>query len=264
MRFEELPPVPDRVTGEPRPPEAPRHETDRVVPTPDDREPYKQPPGPPDGGPVLEWSQASRRDAWQAAGFGVGIVLLFLTIRDGGFGWTGYWVLWACLPAAGAIAWFAYASDWTAAGATWIQHKKSWADSYDLVRIRQGVFGRSTGIRLTDAGGRHVDLTLREVQANPPLWDLVYNGIRHSVVVNGCDIPRRTCELLDIPTEFASTDREHGPTWLVGWLTFCVFLVAAGITDILFVGGVVKAVGVVCVGFGLWIAWKLIAIYRAQ
>ncbi len=89
---------------------------------------------------------------------------------------------------------------WTAAGATWVQWRSRWVDTYHLTRIRFSADGYSRVLRLKDAHGNEIhSFKISEIQGNPDLWDLVYNGILHSVASGNCDIDAKTRRILQIP-----------------------------------------------------------------
>lgn len=261
--FAELPVRPDRWTGEPRPPRAPRKESSADGATPFDRE-RKGRPAPAGLGAVLEWNQESGADATKAGAIGMGLVVAFFTVRDGGVGWMSDWIAWLYAAFAGVVMWWAYLKHWVAAGADWVQQKKKWVNTYELTLVREGVFAAvNRGITLIDADGRRVDLNLKPVQSNPAMWDLVYNGIRHSVVSGDCEISESTCRMLDIPTEFATPDTGYSVTWLLVRLGFFGIVAAFGVVNIL--AGetrVIQGLGVFCIGLSLWVSWKFIVAYR--
>lgn len=69
------------------------------------------------------------------------------------------------------------------AGADWFARKHDRVDAYDLVEIKlAGASGRlAWDLILKDKKGGEVTAELREIQSNRGLWDLVYNGLVHSV-----------------------------------------------------------------------------------
>lgn len=115
----------------------------------------------------------------------------------GPLGW--YWTIMAV----GAHMMFrATGNHWTAAGATWVQWRGTWVDTYNLTRIRFYADGCSRVLRLKDAHGNTIhSFKISEIQGNPDLWDLVYNGILHSVASGACDIDAKTRHILRIPYE---------------------------------------------------------------
>ncbi len=202
MNASDLPPIPDPITGEPRPPRAPRIET-RIEHTCQDREPRNPPPPPPSEiGPMLEWIQPSVRTQYTVAALTAGLLAAFGTLRDGGFGWLQMWGAWVILLFFSWMMFRAARNYWTAAGATWVQWRSRWVDTYHLTRIRFSADGYSRVLRLKDAHGNEIhSFKISEIQGNPDLWDLVYNGILHSVASGNCDIDAKTRRILQIPYE---------------------------------------------------------------
>ena len=193
--------MPGLVTGEPRPPRAPRihRGSDR---TPTDRQPRNRPAPPPDNfGPMLEWNQPTLRDQCYAAAAMAGLLIALVSVQAG-LEWVRWWWYWAIVV---TFAWIMFRTNgnvWTAAGATWVQWRSSWVDTYHLTRIRFSADGYSRVLRLKDAHGNEIhSFKISEIQGNPDLWDLVYNGILHSVASGNCDIDAKTRRILQIPYE---------------------------------------------------------------
>lgn len=204
-------PIPNPETGVPRPPHAPREWRGRN-PTSHTREPRNPPPGPADLGPVLEWNQMTRADTWKAIG-GLPLVLVaFLTLKRG-FDWLTYWWVWVVLGL--AVFWGVWTfrrGDWLAAGAVWVQQDKNWVNIYELAKIRFTVSGLNRVLNLTDSSGRTIHgLVIRDVQSNQPMWDLVYNGILHSVASGNCDISDKARSVLKVPTDLGRPPTEDHP-----------------------------------------------------
>ncbi|MEV0947127.1 hypothetical protein [Rhodococcus sp. NPDC049939] len=193
-------PIPDPQTGEPRPPTAPRRESSANVATPTDRTPTKPPPAPEDLGPTLEWSQFEPKRRTQAAVALPALIAAFATVKEGGFGWVDHWFPWIWMVLMGAFMYWRTGQEWMAAGAVWVQDGPFWVNTYELVRIRFSVDGLNRVLRIEDSEGRKIhSFGLRDVQSNPQMWNLVYNGILHSVASGNCDISRKARKVLQIP-----------------------------------------------------------------
>jgi len=194
----QLPPVPDRATGLPRPPAAPTSDSIGRSATPIDRRPHRHPAGPTvDHGPVLEWNQLSAWFASKVIGVLVLIVVGVISLTQHGLAWTtSAWQAWVGIAVPAFAMWVSIRRDWLAAGALWVQNRRAWVALYELTRVEfqervllgWGQVDRPVILRLQDSAGRSVMLRLRAVQANPRMWDLVYNGILHSVASGTCDI----------------------------------------------------------------------------
>lgn len=177
---EQRPPIaPDRQTGLPRPPQAPRIYAGTAVTVRPLGRPRHALPAQEVWGPPLEWVTTSRREFCRDVAIalllaGVVAALIWwgrgLTIGDHPVALAG------TVGALTVLCWMWLGTrEWLLAGARWVQHGKSWVSLYELTDVTaDGV----TGISLVDAAGRcihRLDLTL--AQRNQRLWDLVYNGI---------------------------------------------------------------------------------------
>jgi hypothetical protein len=199
MNRTDLPVRPDRDTGEPRPPEAPLRAgwSPGNKASQGDVPPFESPPG---HGPVLEWYQHSRATSWWAAAFGFGVLALFATFKVGGLEWLGYWWLWVIVLLTMVLLFFGVRGTRLSAGADWLRGKKGWVSTYELTRIKATRAYATIAYQFTDAGDRHLYMTATDLQENPRLWDLVYNGILHSVYVNQAEansLARKTLHLDD-------------------------------------------------------------------
>lgn len=192
-----LPQKPDPETGQPRPPRAPRV-AKKEVPTPRDQTVRKHPTEPAEHGPRLEWCQQTTFGAVSngafAAAFMVAVGLLFA-----GPDAVTFWFAWPIYIVTGALVAFTMRQEWLAAGATWFQHKQSWVNTYELVEVKIGAASASQTLKLTDQAGQYTEAKLRDVQENPDLWDLVYNGILHSAVSGKVNVSPGHRKILGLP-----------------------------------------------------------------
>jgi hypothetical protein len=194
-----LPPKPDARTGEPRPPEAPLRAgwSPGEKASPGEVPPFEAPPG---RGPVLEWYQHSRASTWWAAASGFGVLAGFATFKAGGLQWVGYWWMWLIIVLTLLFVFFSVGGKRLSAGADWLRGKKGWVSTYELTRIKATRAYATIAFQFTDAEDRHLYMTATDLQENPRLWDLVYNGVLHSVYVNGAEVNslgRKTLQLDD-------------------------------------------------------------------
>ncbi|TQF65785.1 hypothetical protein FK531_20360 [Rhodococcus spelaei] len=199
--------MPNPETGEPRPPHAPRL-TARDRPTPTDRAPLKQPPLPDGAGPILEWSQYRRRDGWYATAGTWFLGAALLTANYKNFDWITDWIYW---PIFASALWFyprVVRKSWLAAGATWVQNDRAWVNTYELVKIELVINGIQRVIRLTDSSGRQAPaIDIKDIQPNIALWDLVYNGMLHSIANGNCEVTPRAQRVLKLPAGQATARR---------------------------------------------------------
>ncbi|WP_139274013.1 hypothetical protein [Saccharopolyspora flava] len=65
------------------------------------------------------------------------------------------------------------------AGADWLAVPSGWVDTYELDAVAvQGTL--VPDVVLTDTAGRTIQISVADLQAHQPLWDLVHNGLLHS------------------------------------------------------------------------------------
>lgn len=197
-----LPPRPDAITGEPRPPRAPRSFGGDDV-TPSDRTPRSRPPLPEGKGPMLEWRQETPRSALWAGVVTALIVLGLPTANSWSFAWMlkpSWAFFWVLSLGGGWLMYKIFSNVWLAAGATWLQNGRYWVDVYQLTEIKVKAAGVNQMLRLKDSVGREIgSLKLGDVQRNQALWDLVYNGILHSVASGAATPSKGTREILKLP-----------------------------------------------------------------
>lgn len=203
-----LPPVPDRETGEPRPPAAPggSRGTNALSsgPVPD-----AHPRVPDHLGPMLEWSLPNRRFRLQMSFAAVALGVVYSTVVDG-FAWLSNWQLWAFLVAFGVFAYWRFGGqEWRAAGAVWFQAGKSWANTYELVEVKVSGGNRPT-LELRDSSGRQAVTALEDIRASPRVWDLVYNGILHSAASGDCYVSASARKALKLPSVVVTVDGSSG------------------------------------------------------
>ncbi|HET8994346.1 MAG TPA: hypothetical protein VFN32_11140, partial [Rhodococcus sp. (in: high G+C Gram-positive bacteria)] len=114
--------------------------------------------------------------------------------------WIQWWWFWVIILTGAWMMFRAYGNSWAAAGATWVQWRSSWVDTYRLTRIRFSADGYARVLRLKDAHGNKIhSFKIHDLQSNPDLWDLVYNGILYSIASGNCDIDAKTRRILKIP-----------------------------------------------------------------
>jgi hypothetical protein len=214
----ELPPVPDP-SGQPRPPAAPR------VEGPWHGERYRlrtahhqaadklsvAPTG--HGDPLLESAAARPPSGRRTAALGAVYAVLPVTVLIALIAWftagdrVGAYLVVAAVVAAVAVLVFWYnASDTTVvlrAGARVVAEVDTDGAGIDLPIYELRSAGvtdspRGLALRLVGPNGQRLTLPFGLLEANQQLWDLVYNGIRHSEAA-GAEVDARTRELLALP-----------------------------------------------------------------
>lgn len=188
-------PKPDRMTGEPRPPRAPVEPSWRPFDKATDLGPQEPPPN---KGPALEWFADARSTMWGTAGLMFVVGVAFLTLRDWGFGWMRVWWLWLILLGGCSLFLLGRKKLWMTAGADWLRVGDRWVDTYRLRMIKVTTGVGTYHLELTDTTGDKLDTQVYYLQKNRALWDLVYNGILHSITYNNADVNRRAVNHLQL------------------------------------------------------------------
>lgn len=195
-----LPPKPDPLTGEPHPPSAPREW--KGHPGEAERDPHRVGEWPKSQGPLLECYTPNQRSKIATGLAGMVMMAAGITLINTGFDWLTSWWAWFCILAFGAFGYFSYRNATCAAGAEWFSHGKHWVRQYELTTVKITMRFSNRYLRLIDCDGRKVTVFLGDVQQNQRLWDLVYNGIVHSVA-SGAEtnwIARRALKLANTGT----------------------------------------------------------------
>ena|GEM_PF-789611 len=202
MDVSKLPPKPDPQTGEPRPPSAPLEPGNRK---PDDRreQSWKKVPAPPAGeGPILEWFYPQRSSRMISGLLLSLLVLLTVMIKDwtqgnSGFSWVGIWWMWLIILA-GPFVLLVLEKGSVSAGADWLANRKGVVKTYELVKVKVSVGsgGAAHELQIKDKYGNAASDQITHLQQNHQLWDLVYNGLIHSVHVNGAETNQRARDYL--------------------------------------------------------------------
>lgn len=199
MRETDLPPKPDLQTGEPRPPRAP---LDPDWKRPDDKHKngLKRVPEPPDGnGPILEWFHPTRSGSIATGLIGSIVCFVFLVFKDGGLGWVTVWWLWLFVLPWPFVFWLIGRSVRMSAGADWFAYNnKVFVKTYELSEVKVSAGGTGRFLRMKDQSGRRAYIKLDDIQRNRELWDLVYNGIQHSVYVHGAETNKMAKDFLGL------------------------------------------------------------------
>ncbi|GAA3588635.1 hypothetical protein GCM10022222_86310 [Amycolatopsis ultiminotia] len=208
----DLPPRPDPQTGEPFPPhglsyfggEQRPHYAD---PGRETRLSHKPAP-PPDKGPVLAWHRESRKGKFTSIVVGFVIMLVIVAaislFHGDGFGAFTAWPMWIII----VVGTFLTSSPFTyltyAAGADWLLVERSrwgikkriWLDLYKLTKIDASYGGTTFHLWLYNKGGGFSRST-QELQLDRRIWDLVYNGILHSVA-SGAQVSNQAIGILQL------------------------------------------------------------------
>ncbi len=168
-------------------------------------------PPPIEFGATLEVAQPRFGDRFGAS---IAIPVLFAvygTVIWGGFEWVHHWFNWVLLVSFSLLV-HRGNDRWTAAGATWLQKHTSWVDTYQLTEVHLRASRTNKQLFFRDAHGRNIDhMRIAQIQANPAVWDLVFNGILHSVAAGNCNIDADTRKYLKIPFEIGPCPKRFVP-----------------------------------------------------
>ncbi|OLT38727.1 hypothetical protein BJF85_08595 [Saccharomonospora sp. CUA-673] len=198
MDIQQLPPMPDRHTGEPRPPAAPLVNENSTSEINEDSPREKAPRTPPGEAEALEWHYPSRLGR-VTAGLFVTAVGLAMYIFQGGFSWMGNIWLWLLLALPPFVFLLVGRRGKVSAGVDWVAYTdKKYVKTYRLKQVTVHIDGIAHMVQLVDDEGRSMRPQVSDLQANHRLWDLVYNGILHSVHVNGAETNKRAREYLQL------------------------------------------------------------------
>lgn len=204
LTVSELPLRPDLQTGEPRPPRAPgfigavkSDKQNRIT------DPAQAPTPPPGKGPVLAWYKSSRRGAFLVAlsVFVLGTVGIYFA-QGMSTRWMTVWPVWLVILALSSAAYFTQRRIEISVGADWLQARGHWICVYELVEITLRYQGQNYWIKFKDRDGRAIELSVRNIQEDRDVWDLVYNGILHSVIAGEAETNGRLHAILEVPRPY--------------------------------------------------------------
>jgi hypothetical protein len=150
---------------------------------------------------VLAWYRSSLRGAIRTGLWGFGITAFLLTLRDGfHFHWVRYWEIWLGLLVVGFLVGLSQLKGTRcSAGVEWVQGRKSWVRTYELVKVKSGPSASGVHVNMQDSAGRNLSLPLATLQQDRLLWDLVYNGILHSAIAGDAETNGRIHLHLHLP-----------------------------------------------------------------
>lgn len=200
-----LPPKPDPQTGEPRPPRAPL-EPGWKMPGDKHKNGLSKVPQPPEGeGPLLEWFYPTRGTGLIMGTIMSVIMIGFFTLKDFGFSWMTTWWLWLFVLPWPLLILLLTRNNRLSAGADWLGYDKhGLIKTYELTKVEVTVGGFARYLVLEDRNGNAMRAQFGDLQQNRELWDLVYNGILHSVHAHGAQTNKMARDYLrlNLPPQF--------------------------------------------------------------
>lgn len=147
---------------------------------------------------MLEWFYPDPRSKVIVILIILALGMLVYTVKDWGFSWvTNPWLWLVLAPFPFVVLLFGVSR--VSAGADWVRVSKHFVKTYELtsVEVTIGAVG-SRLLGVVDRRGNGFSVQLGDLQDNFELWDLVYNGILHSVHVGGAETNKRAWEYLDL------------------------------------------------------------------
>jgi hypothetical protein len=165
--------------------------------------PLADAPAPPPGeGPVLMWHRSSRNQTVLYA-FSLLMLWLLLAWLRGPFSFAllAYWWAYVVPVAIVVLSPFAMRKTYPrSAGVEWLRSlDDDWVRTYELSKIVMRKLFFQQLLVLTDSDGRELAMTLVPLQEDRLMWDLVYNGILHSVITGGAEASEDVHRRLDLP-----------------------------------------------------------------
>ncbi|TWE14338.1 hypothetical protein FHX69_6483 [Prauserella muralis] len=151
---------------------------------------------------MLEWFYPDRTSRFIAGLCGTAAVLAVYIVKDWGFSWVGNIWLWLIAAPWPFVFLLIGRTGRTSAGADWVGiGKDTFIKTYELTTVKVFVDGAAHVIDMADRHGASARVKVFDLQQNHKLWDLVYNGILHSVHVGGAETNKRARDylLLDFP-----------------------------------------------------------------
>lgn len=206
----ELPPRPDPRTGEPRPPRAPAFRSSRSertvqqFPNGSFSSAAEEPPQPPDGeGPALGWEGSNPREQLKVGAIGLAVLVVGVSaLRGFDLSWMTSPLHFLVILVVSALVGLRARKKPLAVGAEWLRVGRHWVRLYELSEIHTTRWKSELHLLLTDRNGRRVGVHAERLRERPPMYDLVYNGMLHSVVTGGAET--QADGVLDLPSPAAA------------------------------------------------------------
>lgn len=217
-----LPPRPNVNTGKPFPPHAPGYTGNDKHPEADplrDIALSRKPKPPASMGPTLVWWRDSPKAGLARAAFAFALMMIGVAViglsGDGDLSIFGMWPIWIVIVVFAYLASNPFNVNTISAGADWVQwrhsrlKKTNYVKLYELTKVRTSYGGGDLHLAIYD-DERGMDRSFSEWHRDRRIWDLVYNGIVHSVA-KGADIRPRDIGALQLRNSPAIRLREQRP-----------------------------------------------------
>ena len=113
--------------------------------------------------------------------------------------WMTFWWAWVLVLVFTGLIMGTVRRSGCSAGADWLQHPGGWVRLYELTKATAHWRSNATHVDFEDRHGNVVMISLSDLHEDREIWDLVYNGILHSVVSGGAETNGRLHSALDVP-----------------------------------------------------------------
>ncbi|NHD16005.1 hypothetical protein G9447_00905 [Actinopolyspora sp. BKK1] len=135
---------------------------------------------------MLEWYRHSQCSAITGGVIAFVIIALGITVAQGfSLAWMQFWPVWLAVVAGAFVVYGSFRSVEAAVGAEWLKVGRAWVRLYELTEIKARHRSNAIHLDLTDSSGRKVMVKSDDIQEDRDMWDLIYNGILHSVITGG-------------------------------------------------------------------------------
>lgn len=85
------------------------------------------------------------------------------------------------------------------AGADWLRRNRQWVSLYEITSAKVYSHGMNMWLHARDKHGRKIRIQLLELELDPYVHDLAYNGLLHSVIAGGAETNSRLHGALHMP-----------------------------------------------------------------
>ena len=113
--------------------------------------------------------------------------------------WMTFWWAWVLVLVFTGLIMGTVRRSGCSTGADWLQHPGGWVRLYELTKVTAHRRSNATHVDFEDRHGNVVMISLSDLHEDREIWDLVYNGILHSVVSGGAETNGRLHSALDVP-----------------------------------------------------------------
>lgn len=136
---------------------------------------------------------------WIFALIAIGVFLL----QGLSFRWFTLWWVWPLIAAFALLGYFSRRKTEISAGAEWLQQQGGgWVRIYELTSATARLRSSAIHLNLKDRDGRQIQISTSDIQEDRLMWDLVYNGLLHSVIAGGAETNGRLHAALDVPRPY--------------------------------------------------------------